>query len=150
MDIKKRKTKHWTITESHNGNNNQHRIGNNRMNTLEQTSAKATGGGGGLKCIFLVLNLRSRFCCCWSTTHFKLTSFDIKLTRQGFENACDIVGLPRDSTCILEAKPGKPHIKRSEPGILLISLPSWFSLQISEYDVTINYFCGFSVIGGVI
>ena len=31
-------------------------------------------------------------------------SFDIKLTRQGFENVCD-------STCVLEAKPGKLDIK---------------------------------------
>ena len=40
-------------------------------------------------------------------------SFDIKFTRQGFENACLI---------ILEAKPGKLDIKRGKPGILFISL----------------------------
>ena len=34
------------------------------------------------------------------------------------------LGNPRDSTCVLEAKPGKLDIKRREPGILFISLPS--------------------------
>ena len=33
-------------------------------------------------------------------------------------------GLPSDSTCILEAEPGKLDIKRREPGILYISLSS--------------------------
>ena len=33
-------------------------------------------------------------------------------------------GLPSDSTCILEAEPGKLDIKRQEPGILFISLSS--------------------------
>ena len=33
-----------TITESHNGSNNQQRINNNRTTALEQTAAKATGG----------------------------------------------------------------------------------------------------------
>ena len=36
--------------------------------------------------------------------------------------------LPSDSTCILKAEPGKLDIKRREPGILFISLPS-------NYDV---------------
>ena len=31
-------------------------------------------------------------------------------------------GLPRDSTCIFVAEPGKPDIKRREPGSLFISL----------------------------
>ena len=31
-------------------------------------------------------------------------------------------GLPSDSTCVLEAEPGKLDIKRCEPGILFISL----------------------------
>ena len=31
-------------------------------------------------------------------------------------------GLPSDSTCVLEAEPGKLDIKRREPGILYISL----------------------------
>ena len=35
-----------TITESHNGSNNQQRINNNRTTALERTEAKATGGGG--------------------------------------------------------------------------------------------------------
>ena len=32
-------------------------------------------------------------------------------------------GLSSDSTCVLEAEPGKLDIKRHEPGILFISLP---------------------------
>ena len=31
-------------------------------------------------------------------------------------------GLPSDSTCVLEAEPGKLDIKRRKPGILFISL----------------------------
>ena len=44
-------------------------------------------------------------------------------------------GLLRDSTCILKAEPGKLDIKRSEPGILFISLPivSLFKLAIMTY-----------------
>ena len=33
---------HRTITESHNGSNNQQQINNNRTTALEQTAAKAT------------------------------------------------------------------------------------------------------------
>ena len=33
----------------------------------------------------------------------------------------DIARLPSDSTCLLEAEPGKLYIKRSEPDILFIS-----------------------------
>ena len=33
-----------TITESHNGRNNQQRINHNRTTTLEQKPAKTTGG----------------------------------------------------------------------------------------------------------
>ena len=47
MDTKQRTTKHRTITESHNGSNNQQRINNNRTTALEWTGAKATAGGGG-------------------------------------------------------------------------------------------------------
>ena len=36
----------------------------------------------------------------------------------------DIVRLAEDSTCVLEAEPGKLDIKRREPGILFISLSS--------------------------
>ena len=39
MDIKQRTTKHRTITESHNGSNNQQWITNNRTTALEQTAA---------------------------------------------------------------------------------------------------------------
>ena len=42
-------------------------------------------------------------------------SFDIKFTKQG---------LPSDSTCVLKAHPGKLDIKRRQPGILFISLPT--------------------------
>ena len=41
-----------TITESHNGSNNQQRINNNRITALEGTAAKATGGGGGLNAFY--------------------------------------------------------------------------------------------------
>ena len=34
----------------------------------------------------------------------------------------ELRGLQRDSTCILDAEPGKLDIKRREPGILFISL----------------------------
>ena len=43
-------------------------------------------------------------------------------------------------TCILKAEPGKFDIKRLEPGILFICLPSRFSLQTSDFDVFF-YFC---------
>ena len=44
-------------------------------------------------------------------------------------------GLPRDSTCVLTAKPGKLDIKRREPGSLFISLPivPLFKLPIMMY-----------------
>ena len=38
-DIKKRSTKHRTITESHNGSNNKQQVSNNRTTALEQTAA---------------------------------------------------------------------------------------------------------------
>ena len=40
--------------------------------------------------------------------------------------------LPSDSTCILEALPGKLDIKRHEPGILFVSLQvgSFFKIAI--------------------
>ena len=46
-DIKKRTTKHRTITEYHNGSNNKHQVNNNRTTALERTAAEATAGGGG-------------------------------------------------------------------------------------------------------
>ena len=57
-------------------------------------------------------------------------SFDIKFTRQCFS-------LPSDSTCVLEAKPGKRDIKRREPGIFY-QVTSWFTLQTSDYVVIID------------
>ena len=41
-------------------------------------------------------------------------------------------GLPIDSTCVLEAEPGKLDTKRREHGISFISLPIglWFKLAI--------------------
>ena len=47
-------TKHRTITESHNGSNNQQLINNKRTTAIEWTAAKTTGGG--LECILLVPN----------------------------------------------------------------------------------------------
>ena len=38
-DIKKRTTKHRTITESHNGSNNKQKVNSNRTTTLEWTAA---------------------------------------------------------------------------------------------------------------
>ena len=40
MDTKERTTKHRTITESHNGSNNQQRINNTKLTALRQTKAK--------------------------------------------------------------------------------------------------------------
>ena len=47
--------------------------------------------------------------------------------------------LLRDSTCVLEAEPGKLDIKRREPGILFISLPIGSLFQTSDYDVIIDF-----------
>ena len=60
----------------------------------------------------------------WKIENTRPVSFDIKFTRQGFENAC--------STCVLKAEPGKLYIRRHKPGILFISLPivSLFKLAI--------------------
>ena len=69
VDTKQRTTAHRTITESHNGSNNQQGINNNRTTALERTVAKATGG---LNAFYLVPNLRPRFCCCRSTKNVKL------------------------------------------------------------------------------
>ena len=63
----------------------------------------------------------------------RLVSFNIKFTRQSFENCLlKLQGLPSDSTCILKAEPGKLDIKRHSPGILFISLPivSFVKLEI--------------------
>ena len=50
-------------------------------------------------------------------------SFDIKFSLQGkaSRTLVDIPRLVSNSTCVLEAKPGKLDIKRREPGILFIS-----------------------------
>ena len=60
-------------------------------------------------------------------------SFDIKFTSQGFETLIEWRGLPSNSTCVLEAEPGKFYIKICEPGILFISLQVG-SLQTRDYD----------------
>ena len=62
----------------------------------------------------------------------------------------ELPGLPSDSTCILKAEPGTLDIKRREAGILLISLPSWSTLQTSDYNVIIEVKCRFNVIDDVI
>ena len=41
-------------------------------------------------------------------------------------------GLPSDSTCVLQAKPGKLDIKRRALGILFTR---WFTLHTSDYGV---------------
>ena len=38
-DTKQRTTKHRTITDSHNGSNNQQKVNNNRTTALERTAA---------------------------------------------------------------------------------------------------------------
>ena len=50
-------------------------------------------------------------------------SFDIMFTRQGFKKLVKSRGLPSNSVCMLDAKPGKLDIKRRKLGILFISLP---------------------------
>ena len=59
-------------------------------------------------------------------------SFDIKLPGKASGMLVELRGLLSDSTCVLEAEPGKLDIKRHEPGILFISLPisSLFKLAI--------------------
>ena len=66
------------------------------------------------------------------------------LTGTALRTLVDIVGKPRDSTCVLKAEPGKLHIRRREPGILFINLPivSLFKLAIMAY---LFYFCVDSV-----
>ena len=49
-------------------------------------------------------------------------SFDIKLTRLGFENTVEWRGLLSGSTCVLKAEPGKLDIIIQKSGILFISL----------------------------
>ena len=39
-------------------------------------------------------------------------------------------GLRSDSTCVIEAEPGKVDIKRREPGILFIILPIGLLIKI--------------------
>ena len=59
--------------------------------------------------------------------------------------------LPSDSTCILEAEPGKLDMERREPGILFTSLQADSrTVQTRDYDVIIIFLCQFNVIDGVI
>ena len=51
----------------------------------------------------------------------------MKFTRQGLESEA----LPSDSTCFLEAQPGKLDLKRCEPGILFLGL----LFKIDDYDL---------------
>ena len=44
MGIKKRTSKHRTITDSHNGSNNKRKVNNNRTIVLERTATKAARG----------------------------------------------------------------------------------------------------------
>ena len=46
-----------------NPRNNKQQVNNNRTTALEWTAAQANGGGE-LKCILLVPNLRPILCCC--------------------------------------------------------------------------------------
>ena len=47
----------------------------------------------------------------------------------------ELRSLPSDSTCVLEAEPGKLDIERREPGFT-----HWFTLQNGDlYDVIIDF-----------
>ena len=52
MDIKKRTTKHRTITDSHNGSNNKQKVNNNRTNAFRRVSICHRGRGGGLNAFY--------------------------------------------------------------------------------------------------
>ena len=49
-------------------------------------------------------------------------------------------GLPSDSTCVLNAEPGKLDIKRREPGILFIIYPLLNILKTSDSDVIFDIY----------
>ena len=61
-----------------------------------------------------------------------MTSLPGKAPRMHVESR----GLPSDSTCVIEAKPGKLYIKRHKYSIY--QFKSWFTLQTSNYDVSID------------
>ena len=72
---------------------------------------------------------------CWTLAHreYKVSVFWYQVYQARLRE-CLLTswGLPKDSTCILEAESGKLDIKRQVPGILFISLPivSLFKLAI--------------------
>ena len=75
------------------------------------------------------------------TMSAKWVSFDIKCTRQDFENAC----WHRETCQAIQNAFSKLSlvnliIKRQEPGILFIS---WFTLQTSNHDVMVYFYCQF-------
>ena len=59
-------------------------------------------------------------------------SFDFKLPGKASRTHVELRGFLSDSTCVLEAEPGKLDIKRCELGILFISLQvgSIFEIEI--------------------
>ena len=59
-------------------------------------------------------------------------------------------GLPSDSTCVLEAEPGKFNIKRCEPGILFISLQLASLFKLSFMALYCRFSCRFNAINDVI
>ena len=62
-------------------------------------------------------------------------SFDIRFTRQGFENAC----WHCQACQAIQHAFSKPSLVRRKPGILFNSLPSWFTIQTRKYDVIIDF-----------
>ena len=53
-------------------------------------------------------------------------------------------GLPSDSTCVLEADPGKVDIIRRKPGILFVSLQVgslFFLTIISNFFIFVSDYC---------
>ena len=74
-------------------------------------------------------------------------SFDIKFTRQGFENAC----CHREACRAIQHAFSKPSLVNLISKVRnLVFYLSVYTLQISDYDVSFDFLCCFSVISDVI
>ena len=58
------------------------------------------------------------------------------LPGKALKTIVELQGLPSDSTCVLEAEPGKLDIKRCEPGIQFISLQVVYMFSSSNKGLT--------------
>ena len=66
-------------------------------------------------------------------------SFDIKFSSKASRTLVESRGsLPRDSTSILKAEPGKLHIKDTNL-VLSLLVQVWFTLQTGDCDVNIDF-----------